>query len=62
MKKSKRFELNQNRRVWGRKGYSCCNTPAKNLQNLRPAASKVMILRLWHDQDSQVAIYIDTQL
>ena len=29
------------------------------MQNLRPTASKVMILRLRHHQDSQVAIYID---
>ena len=36
MKRSKRFELNQNRRVWGRKGYSCCNTPAKKFA--KPAA------------------------
>ena len=46
----------------GRKGSSFCTTPAKKLQNLRPAAFKVMILRLRHHQDSQVAIYIDTKL
>ena len=45
-----------------RKGSLFCGTPAKKLQNLRPAASKVMILWLWHHQDSQVAIYIDTKL
>ena len=32
----------------GRKGSSFCGTPAKKLQNLRPTASKVMILRLRH--------------
>ena len=32
-------------------------TPAKKLQNLRPAASKVIILRLQHHQDSRIAIY-----
>ena len=43
----------------GRKGSSFCSTSAKKMQNLRPAASKVMTLRLRHHQDSQVAIYID---
>ena len=46
----------------GRKGSLLCDTPAKKLQNLRPAASKVMILRLQHHQDSQVVIYIDAKL
>ena len=46
----------------GHKGSSFCGTPAKYLQILRPAANKVMILRLWHHQDSQVAIYIDPRL
>ena len=45
----------------GRKGSLFCDTPAKKLQNLRPAASKVMILRLQHHQDSQVVIYIGTK-
>ena len=35
-----------------RKGSSFCGTPAKRLQNLRPAATKVIILRLRHHQDS----------
>ena len=30
----------------------------KKIENLRPAALKVIILRLRHYQDSQVAIYI----
>ena len=38
---------------WGCMGSSFCGTPAKKLQNLRPAASKIIILRLWH------GIYID---
>ena len=37
-------------------------TQAKKLQYLRPAASKVIILRLRHHQDSQVAICIDTKI
>ena len=45
----------------GRKGSSFCGIPTKELQSLRPAASKVMILWLWHHQDSQVAIYIDAK-
>ena len=36
----------------GHKGYSFCGTPAKKLQNLRRAASKNIILRLRHHQDS----------
>ena len=43
----------------GRKGSSFCGTSGKKKQNLRPAASKVIILGLRHHQDSQVAIYID---
>ena len=31
----------------------------QKMQNLRPTASKNIILRLWHHQDSQFAIYID---
>ena len=31
----------------------------QKMQNLRPAASKNIILSLWHHQDSQFAIYID---
>ena len=46
----------------GRKGSSFCGTPTKKLQNLRPAASKDMILRLRHYQDIQVTIYIDAKL
>ena len=34
----------------------------RNLQILRPAASEVVILRLRHHQDNQVAIYIDLKL
>ena len=45
-----------------RKGSSFCVTAARKRQNLRPAACKVMILRLRHHQDSQVAIYINTKL
>ena len=44
------------------KRYSFCCTPARKLQNLQPAASKNIILRLRHHQDSQVAIYIDLKL
>ena len=47
---------------WGRKGSSFCGTPAEKLKNLQPVACKVMILRLRHHQDSQVAFYIDTKL
>ena len=43
----------------GRKGSSFCSKKKKKMQNLRPAASKVIILGLRHHQDSQVAIYID---
>ena len=46
----------------GRKGYSFCGAPAKKWQNLRPAASKIIILGLRHHQDSQAVIYIDTKL
>ena len=42
-------------------GSSFCGTPAKKLQNLRPAACKVITLRLRHHQDSQVAIKIDSR-
>ena len=48
--------------VGGGKRSLCWGTPAKTLQNLQPVASKVMILRLWHHQDSQATIYIDTRL
>ena len=43
--------------VWYKRSLFC-DTPEKNLQNLLPAASKVIILRLRHHQDSQVATYI----
>ena len=34
----------------------------KKMENLRPAAPKLIILRLRHDQDSQVVIYIACKL
>ena len=46
----------------GHKGSSFCGTPVKKMQNMQPAASKNMILRLRHHQDSQGAIYIDIKL
>ena len=46
----------------GCKRSSFCGTPEKKLQNLQHSASKVMIQRLRHHQDSQVAFYIDTKL
>ena len=46
----------------GRKEYSFCGTPAKKLQNLHPAASKIVILLLRQHRDSQVPISIDTKL
>ena len=46
----------------GYKGASFCGTPAKKLQNLRPAATKIIILRLRHHQDSQVVIYINPKI
>ena len=46
----------------GNKGFLFCGTPVKKMQNMQPAASKNMILRLRHHQDSQGAIYIDTKL
>ena len=49
--------------AWRRKkGSLFCNTLAKILQNLRPAAPTNIILRLLYHQDSQVAIYIDPKL
>ena len=36
----------------GHKGSSFCGTQAKKLKNLQPAASKNIILRLQHHQDS----------
>ena len=49
---------------WGvrRKEYSFCGTVAKKLENLRPVAARVMILWLREHQDSEVAIFIDTNL
>ena len=41
------------------KGSSICDTPAKELENLRPVVSKNTILLLRQRQDSQIAIYID---
>ena len=46
----------------GRKGSSFCSTSTKKMENLRPAAPKVIILRLRHYQDSQVVIYIACKL
>ena len=46
---------------WGKRGggkSSFCNTPEKRLQNLWPAASEVIVLRLQHHQDNHVAIFI----
>ena len=47
---------------WRHKGSSFFSTPTEKLQNLQPAASKVIVLRLQHHQDSQVVIYIDPTL
>ena len=48
---------------WGvgewHKGSSICDTPAKELEDLRPVVSKNTILLLRQRQDSQIAIYID---
>ena len=41
------------------KGSSFCGTPSKKLQNLRPATSKIILLRLRHHQYSQNALDID---
>ena len=46
----------------GNKGSLLCDTSAKKLQNLRPEATKVTILRLRHHHDGQVDIYIDPTL
>ena len=46
----------------GHKGFSFCKTAAKKSQNMRPAACRVIILRLRHHQNRQVAIYIDPRL
>ena len=46
----------------GRKGSSLWGTLEKKFKYLRPAASKVIILRLRHYQASHVAIYIAPKL
>ena len=48
--------------IEGHKGSSFCGSPAKKLQHLRPAPSKVIILRLRHHQESQVVTYINPKL
>ena len=46
----------------GHKGSSFCDTSAKKLQTLRPAAAKITLLSLQHHLDNQVTFYIDPEL
>ena len=48
--------------LWGYRGSSFCGTPAKKMQNLRPATSEIIILRLRHHERNQVAIFNDLKL